>query len=236
MKLQPVTIAAAVAGSTISIWAGVTANVSIGVISALIWLGAIVIPRALKYTTKATVYFVVGALIVEVVAYFAAPSTLGFKDTSKASNTTQTTEQKEQKDPDGTIVVGALAGILTKPGSYSYISDSDTGAKAYLADKDATATYKVIADKAGVYTLYVKTIDDGKNKDGDQNMTISIAAPGVGTKTLKYVHHTQVTNGWKWISIGQAELAAGENTVTFTKDASTYVAFTMAEFKLIPEM
>lgn len=231
--LTPVNIAAAVVGTAVSVWAGVTENIWVGIISAVIWLAAIIIPRALKYTTKVSAYILAGALAINLVVYFAAPSITGSRNNgSQQSSTAQTSGEN---DPDGTIVVDALSGILTNPGSYSYISDSDTGGKAYLADKDATATYKVIAEKAGTYTLKVKSIDDGKNKDGDQNVTITISTAGIGTKALKYIHHTQVTNGWKWFTIGEAELGAGENTVTFVKDASTYVAFTMSEFKFIPQ-
>lgn len=81
----------------------------------------------------------------------------------------------------------------------------------------------------------VDTIDDGQNKNGDQNITVNVAAPGIGSKALKYAHISQVTNGWKWVTIGDVDLAAGENTVAFVKDASTYVAFSMSQFKLVPK-
>lgn len=231
--LTPVNIGVAVVGGSVSIWAGVTQGVSVGIISAVIWLIAIIALHLLEFTAKVTTYIIIGTLAISLAVYFAAPNIIGSKNSENQQS--NTTEENIEEDPDGTIVVEALSGILTNPGSYSYISDSDTGGKAYLADKDATATYKVIAEKAGTYTLKVRSIDDGLNKDGDQNVTISVYRPNAGTKTLKYIHHSQVTNGWKWFTIGEIDLVVGENTVTFVKDASTYVAFTMGEFKFIPQ-
>lgn len=227
-----VTISGAVVGTAISIWAGMTVSLMAGIISAIVWLAALVLPLVKKFPVKTTAFFTVGALTVSLVVYFAAPGKESGNDsTAKTPNTTKTTEGK---DPEGTIVVDALAGTLTNKGSYSYVQESARGGEAYLADKGATATYKVIAEKKGTYTLKVKSVDDGQNKDGDQNITITIISPNIGTKTLKYIHRTQVTNGWKWFTIGEAELSAGENTVSFVKDADTYVAFTMDEFKFIP--
>jgi hypothetical protein len=139
-------------------------------------------------------------------------------------------DEENENWPDGTIVVEAGDGVLTK-GKYSvfsYVGESARGLEAYIGDGGDFVTYEVASPNKGLYKLFVKLSDDGVHDDGARNATITINDMGI----LEYVHDSENTNGWKWYAIGTVNLNEGMNKIVFTKKETTSAAFVMDEFRL----
>lgn len=146
-------------------------------------------------------------------------------------NTVDSTDE-ENTDPVGTIVVEAGEGVLEQAAddSLSYVGESARGLEAYLADQGSSVVYNIDAINEGKYTLWVKLSDDALHDSGARSATIVVN----NSQTLGYNHYSEDTKGWKWYKIGETSLQNGMNTVVFTKNETTFAAYVMDEFKLIP--
>lgn len=154
--------------------------------------------------------------------------------TNTVATNTATANTNVAADPAGTIVVEAGNGTLTgvQKSTMDYLGESARGLEAYLGSGGATANYNVTATTAGTYVLWIKLSDDGVWPNGSRSATVYVNGSAA---TVRYSHVSENTNGWKWYSLGNITLKAGNNTIAFTKDASTQAAFVMDEFKLVPQ-
>lgn len=162
----------------------------------------------------------------------------GTDQKNEQSNSTSSSEQQsseatktDEAYDEMILVVEAGDGILkASENSGSYISESARGLEAYLASDGDSASYVVNIEEAGSYVLDVKLSDDGTWRNGDRSATVSVN----GSLALQYDHISENTNGWKWYTLGQVNLKAGENNIVFTKGKGGYAAFVMDEFRLKP--
>lgn len=173
--------------------------------------------------------FTLVASVVTILTYPEDGLEISLRDVKKSGQ--EEVEKEEVEDPDGTIVVDGGSGTLAtdKYDTMSYIAESARGTEAYLASKDATASYQFEATR-GQYQLWVKLSDDALHFDGSRSVTIVLN----GLKTVKYEHVSKDTSGWEWFKLEDVELIEGLNSITFTKDASTSAAYVMDEFKFVP--
>ena len=149
---------------------------------------------------------------------------------TKNQTTEQSSTRNEEEDAFGTIYVEAGTGTLTNAGDMSYIGESARGLEAYLAEREATASYKFTVELPGNYVLRLSLSDDASHPDNSRDVTIVIN----NTQTLVYKQVSEDTEGWNWYSVGVTNLEEGENSITFTKNETTSAAFVMDAFKLIP--
>ncbi|MBI5404956.1 MAG: hypothetical protein HY976_01890 [Candidatus Kerfeldbacteria bacterium] len=148
------------------------------------------------------------------------------------TSTNQAVNSNVAADPAGTIVVDAGTGTLSGavPSTLDFIQEISTGTVAYLGSKGATATYQVTAPTAGTYKLLISTSDDGTWNNGYRDATVTVN----GALVFSYLHVSQDTRGWKWFTLGNVSLKAGENTIAFTKSNDMPAAFTIDQFKFEP--
>jgi len=153
-------------------------------------------------------------------------------NTSSTDNIIDSTDE-ENTDPAGTIVVEAGEGVLEQAAddSLSYVGESARGLEAYLADQGSSVVYNIDAINEGKYTLWVKLSDDAVHESGARSATVVVN----NSQTLGYNHYSEDTKGWKWYKIGETSLQDGMNTIVFTKNETTFAAYVMDEFKLVPE-
>lgn len=132
-----------------------------------------------------------------------------------------------------TIVTPGESGTLSMKAQWTYIAPSSPrpGGRygfLYLGNGGASASYTVYAPTAGAYALWIRFDDDGLHAAGARSVVVSVN----GAQALTWSNPSQQTNGWINIRIGTLNLAAGNNTITFTKPGQTTAAFVMDEFVL----
>jgi hypothetical protein len=136
-------------------------------------------------------------------------------------------------DASTTIVTPGESGVLAGAGQYTYIAPSSPrpGGRygfLYLGDGRASATYQVYAPTAGQYAMWIRFNDDGIHAPGAR----AVEVYANGALALRWSNPSQQTNGWINIPIGGVNLQAGQNTIVFTKVATTSAAFVLDEFVL----
>jgi hypothetical protein len=132
-----------------------------------------------------------------------------------------------------TIVTPGENGALSMKTNMTYIAPSSPrpGGRygfLYLGNGGASASYTVYAPTAGTYALWIRFDDDGLHPAGARTVAISVN----GAPALTWSNPSQQTNGWVNIHIGALNLAAGNNSIVFTKPQQTSAAFVMDEFVL----
>jgi len=231
-------VAIYVAGLATVIWSGVEHKPFITSLIAAVWLALFLVLKKTKLGIPQTMASSAFVLVATVVTILTVPTKDGnsiLKNIfSNATTTGQANVEKvETPDLDGTIVVDGKTGVLSNAVGMSNISDieRDNGhGEAYLAEKGATATYTVEIATAGTYRLWVKLSDDAQHLDGSRSATIALST----AQTINYSHISEDTRGWKWYDLGSTTLAAGQNSIAFTKDQTTSAAYVMNQFKFVP--
>ena len=147
---------------------------------------------------------------------------------SDTENNTEPTSSVIKQDNE--IYVEGESGSLSGGGKYSYTGKSARGAEAYLGEGGAIVNYEISSPDGGAYELFVRLFDDGVHPDGSRNATVAVNGINIA-----YSHTSEDTKGWKWYSLGEVNLKAGENIVSVAKDKTTGAAFVMDAFKLVPK-
>lgn len=228
-----VLLPSAVAAVATTLWSLFYVNIPTAVIIGIAWI--IAAYGVGKFVKKLPLQFSVMAgvlIIASVVNLTFTQSKTTYKDEGQPQDKTE--ETVASSDPEGTIVVEAGDGLLTKNqyDNLSYIAESARGREAYLAGKTATASYTVEVATAGKYSLWVKLSDDALHSDESRSAVITINS----STSITYKHKSEDTQGWKYYDLGEVNLIAGSNKIDFTKIADTTAAYVMDEFKFIPKI
>lgn len=225
----------AVAAVATTLWSVLWVSLPIAIVIGLAWLLAgLVVGKFALVKVPIQISVMAGLIVVSSIINitFSQQKAEQPKDDNSVTAEAPAEESEADTNPEGTIVVEAGDGTLTKD-QYdygSYIAESARGREAYLASKLATASYNVEVATPGKYNLWVKLSDDAVHPDSSRDATVTVNS----AVALEYRHLSEDTKGWKYFDLGLTELKAGSNKFEFTKVATTSAAFVMDEFKLIP--